>query len=111
MKIYHKALALTRDNIPSNHQLLTNLQKVISAAEGQLDHDRHRDLAQRRARLDKDVTELKHDVYSDFSRGFRIKLANPHLPHNPNASLNRRRILSRKEGRYQPPAPDERRKY
>lgn len=68
MKIYKKALKISKDYLSDNEQLIQNLTKVVNSATGQIEDQKRSILESRKSKYDREFSESKKEIYKDFAK-------------------------------------------
>jgi hypothetical protein len=68
LKIYGKALKLSKDYLSDNQQLVSNLTKVVNSATEQIEEQKKNLFLNNKIKVERNVSETKRDIYKDISR-------------------------------------------
>jgi rubrerythrin len=68
VKIYKKALKISKDYLSDNEQLIQNLTRVVNSATGQIEDQKRSYLESRKTRYDREFSESKKEIYKDFQK-------------------------------------------
>lgn len=68
VKIYKKALNISKTYLSENEQLIQNLTRVVNSATDQIDDKKKSTSEARRQKIDKEFSETKYNIYKDFAK-------------------------------------------